>query len=100
MPGPAGAARAALALVALEPRDTPATLFTFDTPGASPGPGWAEWSADGRDVFAVAAGAGAGGTPGLVSDGTSLSTGRAWRAEAVAADTAVSVRVRLDRLKD
>jgi hypothetical protein len=99
MPGRTGARRTSLAVHQLESRDTPTGfLDTFDTPSPTLGTGWAEWSADGGDVLTVAAGAGLNGSPGVVSDGTSLSAGRAWRTAASPADTGVAVRVKLDSL--
>lgn len=98
MPGSTGARRTSLSVLALETRDVPTGLTdTFDTPGATLGAAWAEWSS-GADVFTVASGAGVGGTPGVVSDGTSLAAGRAWRTETVSADTGAAVRVKLDSL--
>jgi hypothetical protein len=98
MPGPTGARRTSLSFLALESRDVPTGLVdTFDTPGATLGAAWAEWSS-GADVFTVASGAGFSGTSGVVSDGTSLAAGRAWRTETVSADTGAAVRVKLDSL--
>ncbi|MBN9522246.1 hypothetical protein J0H58_27630 [bacterium] len=98
MPGYTGARRTSLSFLTLESREVPSGLTdTFDTPGATLGAAWAEWSS-GADVFTVAANAGFGGTPGVVSDGTSLVAGRAWRTEAVSADTGAAVRVKLDSL--
>lgn len=99
MPGRTGARRTSLAVHQLESRDTPTGfLDTFDTPSPTLGTGWAEWSADGGDVLTVAAGTGLNGSPGVVSAGTSLSAGRAWRTAVSPADTGVAVQVKLDSL--
>ncbi|QDU23361.1 Ig-like domain-containing protein [Urbifossiella limnaea] len=97
MPVVAGTSRTRLSVHALEERDVPSGLTdTFDTPGPTLGAAWAESA--GGDVFSVVAGAGVDGTPGAVSTGTSLSTGRAWQAAVVSADTGASFRVKLDTL--
>lgn len=94
MPRPLGAR---LSVVALEARDVPAGLTdTFDTPGTALGAAWVESA--GADVFSVVSGAGVGGTPGVVSTGTSLTAGRAWQTAVVSADTGAAVRVKLDAL--
>jgi len=97
MPAPSGTGRARLAVQTLEARDIPAGLTdTFDTPGAALGAAWVESA--GADVFSVVSGAGVGGTPGVVSTGTSLTAGRAWQTAVVSADTGAAVRVKLDSL--
>ncbi len=97
MPVAAGSSRTRLVVDALEARDVPAGLTdTFDTPGTTLGAAWVE--AAGADVFSVVAGAGVGGTPGVVSTGTSLTAGRAWQTAVVSADTGAAVRVKLDSL--
>ncbi|MBX9627011.1 MAG: hypothetical protein K2X82_24630 [Gemmataceae bacterium] len=90
--------RARLGCEALEPRENPAgPVETFDavTPPALP-TGWAEWTNDGTDGFATAAGQGTNGSVGVVSSGRSRTTGLAWSPAKVSADTGAAVSVDLD----
>lgn len=89
-----------LRLEPLEPRENPAgPVETFD---AAPPPGlpagWAEWSSDGTDAVATAAGQGVGGSAGVVTAGTSRTAARAWQTAAVSATTGAAVSVQLDSL--
>ncbi|MBX9585381.1 MAG: hypothetical protein K2X87_34165 [Gemmataceae bacterium] len=90
--------RTRLGCEALEARDNPAGLtesFDAAAPPALPA-GWAEWSNDGSDAFATAAGQGTNGTTGLVAAGGSRTAGRAWSPAPVSADTGAAVSVKLD----
>ncbi|HEX4611294.1 MAG TPA: Ig-like domain-containing protein [Urbifossiella sp.] len=101
MPGPTGARRTILAVHPLEPRDVPAGFTdSFNTPGATPGAGWDEWSSTGTDLISVAAGTGFGGTSGAVSNGTSTGAGLAWWTDPATASaaTGASAKVKLDSL--
>jgi hypothetical protein len=90
--------RARLGCEALEARETPAGLVeSFDAPAPPALPtGWAEWSSDGTDVFATAAGRGTDGSTALVSAGGSRTAGLAWSPAVVSADTGAAVSVKLD----
>jgi len=97
---PSCAPRARLALETLEARENPAgPIQTFDAPAppALPG-GWAEWSSDGTDVFAPAAGQGVNGSGGVVSSAGTRTAGRAWETRAVSGGTGAAALVKLDTL--
>ncbi|HEY1186630.1 MAG TPA: hypothetical protein VGE74_03185, partial [Gemmata sp.] len=93
--------RTRLAFEPLEARENPSPLFTetFDTQAPPTLPtGWATWASDGTPVFTGASGAGANGTPGVLSQAGSRTSALAWYPQAVPADTGAAVSLRADSL--
>lgn len=93
--------RTRLVFEPLEARENPSTLFTetFDAqaPPALP-TGWATWSSDGSAALVTSAAAGANGTPGVLSQGTSRTAALAWHPQSVPADTGAAVSLKADSL--